>query len=88
MALLMLAEVLRAYRPTIIRPLDRKQGTLGEWNHVEMFPYNVTFIPDGLPYVIWKPTKWEYEVHNNQDVRDLFGWTTEDVGLGHMHVGL
>ena len=53
-----------------------------------MLPYNATFIPDGLPYVTWQPEKWECEVRmpNNQDVhvQDLFGWTTEDVGLGRV----
>ena len=34
----------------------------------------------------WQPKKWEYEVETNEDVRSLFGWTTEDVGL--VRVGL
>ena len=33
-----IADVLRAYRPQIIRPLDRKQGDFGEWNHAELSP--------------------------------------------------
>ena len=55
-----IAEILRYMRPSIIKPLDRKQGDLGVWNHVELFPYNVTFIPDGLPYVTRQPSKWEH----------------------------
>ena len=79
-----IAEVLRSIRPSIIRPLDRKQlqGDLGAWNHAELFPFNVTFIPDGLPYVVWQPSQWEYEVKNNQDVQQLFGWIDADVGSG------
>ena len=79
-----IAEVLRAYRPQIIKPLDRKQGDFGEWNHVELFPFNVTFIPDGLPYVTWQPTKWEYEVKFNRDVQALLGWTDDDVRTGRI----
>ena len=50
-------EVLQAYRPQIIRPLDRKQGNFGEWNHAELFPFYATFIQDGLPYATRQPTK-------------------------------
>jgi len=79
-----IAEILRLMRPSIIKPLDRKLGDLGAWNHVELFPYNVTFIPDGLPYVTWQPSKWEYEVNSNHDVQELFGWTDSDVGSGQV----
>ena len=46
-----IAEILRYVQPSIIKPLDQKQGNLGAWNHIELFPYNVTFIQDGLLYV-------------------------------------
>ena len=77
-----IAEVLHAWRPEVIKPLDRKQGFHGLWNHVEWFPSNVTYMGDGFPDVMWAPTCWEKEVRENPAVRDLFGWTQADVDTG------
>ena len=47
-------------------------------------PNPVTFIPDGLPYVTWQPSKWEHGVNSNRDVQELFRWTDSDVGSGQV----
>ena len=77
-----IAEVLHAWRPQVIKPLDRKEGFHGLWNHVEWFPSAVTYMADGFPDVTWAPACWEKEVRENPAVRDLFGWTQADVDTG------
>jgi len=52
------------------------------WNHVEWFPFKHTWVPDGFPYFVWKPRRWEVDVRENVHARRLLGWTDEDVRLG------
>ena len=79
-----LAEVLRAWRPQVIRPRDRKEGFLGSWNHVEWFPFNVTYTPDGYPNIVWKSATWELDVQKHAKARALLGWTDDDLRRGQI----
>ena len=80
--LLRIGTVLGELRPQIIRPRDRFEGFVGLWNHVEIFPFQHTWMPDGYPLVWWKPKKWLIDIKEDPVARRLLGWSDDEVDAG------